>query len=129
MTATKKAMNRLDRRANRKLEDFILSRKSAIAAGEYTMARLLSVSTDEVGCPVKITNLKAAAKLMDVPLPRATGMGGNSPLTTARQLRAGIKLLAYEPWELKGRLGEVASPTLKALAEDDPPMQQGKFPL
>lgn len=114
-----KARNFLDRVTGRKLEDLVLANKGAIEKGQWSQRSFAEMATTKFKRPVTEGNVKGAATTMGVQF-QGSGPGGTS-LVNYRQLRAAIRILAQELVEIKGGLGEVASPVLIALSEQREP--------
>ena len=63
-------MVKIDRITQRKIEDWLASHKELIATTKPTLEKLAKIISDEIGTTINAHNVKAAAKTMEIQLPR-----------------------------------------------------------
>jgi hypothetical protein len=114
-------VNRLTRKENRQLEDFISLHAEEIKSGKWTIKSLADLASRRLGRLVTSGNLKAAANVMGVVFSNSSPKIGCSLF----QLRACVKLLAKELFDLKKEMGLVCSPILEQLANDNYESESG----
>ena len=109
-----KAVNRLDRRELRFLEDLVDQHRQEIEAGKWTAGSFAAFAERRMNRPLTRGNIVGAARTMQVVFQRKGGSPARYGNNT-RELRACIHLLACELAQLKRELGQTVSPALEGL--------------
>lgn len=104
--------NTMSRKELRVLEDLVTSHAGEIKAGRWTLKCFADFASRRMGRQVTEANVRGASNTVEVQFPSNKPMAGRN----LKELRAAVELLAGELVGLKGRLGEVVSPTLQGLA-------------
>jgi len=111
-----KTVNKLSRPDVRKLEDFVNSKKREIEEGKWSKLSLAQEAEKKFRRPITIHNITGAAGVMGIKF----RVGDSNGPANLKELKSAVKLLAQDLKNLRGELGVTCSPTIEALAEEQP---------
>lgn len=114
------ARNHLTRGHQRKLQDLILQRKSDIESGRYNMGSFADLASKVLGLVITQSNVRGALRDLEgaeIPVKFPSQEKAKHRFQNTQSIVESIRVLASDLVQLRGHLGDPASPAIQALAE------------